>query len=159
MRAGVALGLVALSPRLARAGEPTVIDTATFFPEGPVVVEGKSCGAQYAGNVVTVRDGSTSTDIWKAEGCGPSAVVPTGDDFAIACHDSGRVGVIGRDGSTPTSHDKDADGQPRSVPTTAGPTARAGPISRSRAPEARAGGWCGRGIRHRTAPGVAWPMT
>ena len=95
----------------AMADEVTVIDAKAFFPEGPVVQEGKLYYAQYSGNVASVWDGKTKVDFWKEDGCGPSALVPMGETFGVTCYDSGKLKVIARDGKTVASYDKDASGQ------------------------------------------------
>ncbi|MBL9051447.1 MAG: SMP-30/gluconolactonase/LRE family protein [Tabrizicola sp.] len=110
----------------ALAGDVTVLDPAAFFPEGPVVVEGKLFYAQYSGNVVSVWDGAVKTDIWKAEGCGPSAVVPVGENFGITCYDNGKLEVIGRDGGSVASYDKDAAGGALLGPNDGTPDGRGG---------------------------------
>lgn len=104
-----ALVLVAFSSP-AQAGDAQIINPRALFPEGPVMSEGKLLYAQYAGHVVTQWDGKTNTDIWKQEGCGPSAVVPMGKDFGITCYDSGQLVVISADGKTLKTYDKDAAG-------------------------------------------------
>jgi sugar lactone lactonase YvrE len=53
-------------------------------------------------------------------------VVPVGDGFAITCYDSGRIEVIGRDGSTLASHDKDAGGQALVGPNDGAPDGKGG---------------------------------
>ena len=71
----------------AEAADPTVINPKALFPEGPVMSGGKLFYAEYAGQTVDVWDGATNTQIWKQDGCGPSAVVPLGADFGITCYD------------------------------------------------------------------------
>lgn len=110
----------------ATASDVTVLDPAAFFPEGPVVLDGKLYYAQYSGNVVSVWDGAAKSDIWTAEGCGPSAVVPLGENFAITCYDNGRLEVIGRDGASVASHDKDATGAALVGPNDGTPDGRGG---------------------------------
>lgn len=108
------------------ADEATVINPTAFFPEGPVVQDGKLYYAQYSGNVATMWDGDTNTDFWKEDGCGPSAVVPVGDNFGITCYDSGKLVVIGRDGQTIASYDVDAAGQPLLGPNDGVPDGKGG---------------------------------
>ena len=94
------------------ADSVSVINATAFFPEGPVMIDGKLYYAQYSGNVATVWDGTSNIDFWKEDGCGPSAVVPVGGNFAITCYDSGKLEIISRDGKAVASHDKDAGGAP-----------------------------------------------
>lgn len=126
MRSCLVPVLFALSATLAQADEATVINPTTFFPEGPVMLDGKLYYAQYAGNVATVWDGATNTDFWKKEGCGPSAVVPVGETFAITCYDSGTIEVITRDGATVASFDKDAAGVALQGPNDGTPDGKGG---------------------------------
>lgn len=95
---------------LALAEETEVLNPRALFPEGPLMSDGKLYYAQYAGHVVTVWDGKSNTDLWKQEGCGPSAVVPLGGDLAITCYDSAQLVVISRDGKTLKTYDKDDAG-------------------------------------------------
>lgn len=91
--------ILALVPFAALA-EPAVIDPAAFFPEGPVMVDGKLIYAEYAGNDVKIWDGSAISVLWKQDGCGPSAVVPLGDGYGVTCYDSGQIVAISADGKT-----------------------------------------------------------
>jgi gluconolactonase len=104
-----AAALIALSAP-ALATEVQVINPRALFPEGPVMAEGKLLYTQYAGHVVTQWDGKTNSDVWKQEGCGPSAVVPMGGNFGITCYDSGQLVVISPKGKTLKTYDKDAAG-------------------------------------------------
>ncbi|MFN0114369.1 MAG: SMP-30/gluconolactonase/LRE family protein [Paracoccaceae bacterium] len=113
-------------PAAAFAEDAAVINDTAFFPEGPVVIDGKLYYAQYAGNVATVWDGSANTDFWKKDGCGPSAVVPMGDSFGITCYDSNTLDVITRDGQPVASYDKDAAGQPLIGPNDGAPDGKGG---------------------------------
>lgn len=113
--AGLALTGLALTglglATSALADDVTVVNPTAFFPEGPVMLDGKLYYAQYSGNVASVWDGKTNVDFWKQDGCGPSAVVPLGENFGITCYDSGKLEVIGKDGKTVATYDKDASGQ------------------------------------------------
>ena len=62
------LAALLLTTSSALADGVTVVDPAAFFPEGPVVQEGKLYYAQYSGNVASVWDGTTKTDFWKEDG-------------------------------------------------------------------------------------------
>ena len=110
----------------ALADDVTVIDPTAFFPEGPVMQEGKLYYAQYSGNVASVWDGTTKTDFWKEDGCGPSAVVPMGANFGITCYDNGTLKVISPTGETVASYDKDASGQALQGPNDGVPDGKGG---------------------------------
>ena len=94
----------------AQAEDIQVINTRALFPEGPVMAAGKLLYAEYAGNVVTAWDGKANTQVWKQDGCGPSAVVPVGENFGITCYNSGQLVLISSDGKTEKSYDQDASG-------------------------------------------------
>jgi gluconolactonase len=104
-----AAALMALTTA-AWADGPQVINPRALFPEGPVVAHGKLLYAEYAGHVVTAWGGAANSVLWKQDGCGPSAVVPMGNDFGITCYDSGQLVVISADGKTIASHDRDDAG-------------------------------------------------
>ena len=126
MRTSVALiGFLGLAQG-ALAQDVTVIDPKAFFPEGPVMLEGTLYYAQYSGNVVSAWDGTTKTDIWTGEGCGPSAVVPVGENFGITCYDNGKLEVISRDGKPVASLDKDVSGQALQGPNDGTPDGKGG---------------------------------
>jgi gluconolactonase len=120
-----ALALVGLSTA-ALADGPQVLNPKALFPEGPVMAGGKLLYAEYAGHVVTVWDGKANTQLWKQDGCGPSAVVPMGKDFGITCYDSGQLVVISADGKTIASHDKDSAGNALQGPNDGTPDGKGG---------------------------------
>lgn len=90
--------------------DPQVINPRALFPEGPVMSAGKLLYAEYAGNVVTVWDGKTNAQMWKQDGCGPSAIVPMGENFGITCYDAGQLVIISKDGRTLKSYSNDDAG-------------------------------------------------
>ena len=104
-----AVAMFALSAA-AQAQDALVISPRALFPEGPVMSAGKLLYAEYAGHVVTAWDGKAASQLWKQDGCGPSAIVPLGNDFGITCYDSGQIVVISPDGKTLKTYDKDASG-------------------------------------------------
>jgi len=113
-------------PMMAQADDVTVVDAKALFPEGPVMLAGKLYYAQYSGNVASVWDGTTKTDFWKEDGCGPSAVVPMGDNFGITCYDNGKLEVITKDGQPVATYDKDASGQALQGPNDGVPDGKGG---------------------------------
>jgi len=121
MRFGLALLLLALLGRLAlpllallrlraRATDPTVLDADAGFPEGPVVKDGTLYYAQYGAHKVSQWDGTSSKVLWSKDGCGPSAVIPMGEGFAIACYDSSEMVRISAAGETIEAIAKDSAG-------------------------------------------------
>ena len=55
-------------------------------------------------------DGTANTKLWEQAGCGPSAVLPLGDDLAVTCYDSGTIARVSKDGKTIANYDKAEDG-------------------------------------------------
>ncbi len=110
----------------AQADDAQVINPKALFPEGPVMAAGKLLYVEYAGQVVTVWDGKTNTQLWKQDGCGPSAIVPLGGNFGITCYDSGQLVVISADGKTLKSYDRDAAGAALQGPNDGAPDGKGG---------------------------------
>src|SRR5262245_38816373 len=79
-------------------------------PEGPVLPEGRLYYVEYGGHTVKTWDGLTITELWKSDGCGPSAVAPFGDGFLVACYDAGTMVRISAGGKTVQTIDKDDSG-------------------------------------------------
>ncbi len=97
----------------AAAGEVKVINPEAAFPEGPVWHDGTLYYVEYGGHRVVTWDGNKNAPLWKQDGCGPAAVVPTADgDFLVTCYDAGTLVRISADGKTLATYDKDADGNP-----------------------------------------------
>ena len=111
----VLAGLMAAAPSFAEGIR--VINDRAAFPEGPAVIDGKLHYVEYGGNTVLVWDGTANTVLWKAEGCGPSAVLPLGDgDLVVTCYDNGTIARVSRDGKTVATYDKDSAGLPLQGP-------------------------------------------
>jgi sugar lactone lactonase YvrE len=110
----------------ATAGEPTVITRDAAFPEGPTVSGGKLLYAEYGAHKVSQWDGSTVTQFWSQDGCGPSAVVPMGDNFAITCYDNGQMVVVSAEGKTIASYGADDTGAPLVGPNDGTPDGKGG---------------------------------
>jgi gluconolactonase len=104
------LAMLAVSTAAHGQADPQVINPKALFPEGPVMSDGKLLYAEYAGQAVTVWDGKTNSQLWKQDGCGPSAIVPMGDNFGITCYDSAQLVVISKDGKTLKSYSQDDAG-------------------------------------------------
>jgi gluconolactonase len=109
LRLFFALSLIAFA-ETARADDITIINPRALFPEGPVMVGDTLYYVEYAGHTVMRWDGQQNTIVWKQEGCGPSAVVPMGENFAVTCYDSGKLAVISKDGKDVAAYDKDDKG-------------------------------------------------
>lgn len=119
--------LIAMAAAAVQAEDITVINPRALFPEGPVVTaDGMLYYVEYAGHTVMRWDGKENVQVWKQDGCGPSAVIPMGDNFAITCYDSGKLAVITRDGKDVASYDKDESGGPLVGPNDGAPDGEGG---------------------------------
>lgn len=125
---GVVLSALCLAASVAVAGaaEIAVINDKALFPEGPVMSQGKLLYVEYAGNTADSWDGKSNTQFWKQDGCGPSAIVPLGNDFGITCYDSGQLVVISAVGKTLKSYDADAAGNKLQGPNDGTPDGKGG---------------------------------
>ena len=110
MRALLVACLILIPTPFASAAEPKVLNPEASFPEGPLVRDGKLYYAEYGAHKISLWDGSTNQDFWSKEGCGPSAVIPLGEGFAVTCYDSGEMVQISSDGKTVSSSAKDNAG-------------------------------------------------
>ena len=108
------------------AADVIVINDKAFFPEGPVMVGGKLLYVEYGGNRATLWDGKTNVEFWHQDGCGPSAIIPFGDNFAVTCYDSGSMAVVSKQGKTLASYAKDDAGKPLVGPNDGTPDGKGG---------------------------------
>ncbi|MFC3645361.1 SMP-30/gluconolactonase/LRE family protein [Aquibium oceanicum] len=107
----VAVAAAIGSAQGAAAADVKVINEKAAFPEGPAFIDGKLHYVEYGGNTILVWDGQTNKELWKSEGCGPSAVLPLGDgDLIVTCYDNGTIARVSRGGETIASYDKDEAG-------------------------------------------------
>ena len=110
MRMLIAVVALAISATMAGAAGIKVINEKAAFPEGPAFIDGKLHYVEYGGNTVLVWDGKTNTKLWEQAGCGPSAVLPMGEDLVVTCYDNGTIARISKDGKTLAAYDKSAEG-------------------------------------------------
>lgn len=81
------------------SAEMTVIDEDAHFAEGPVVVDDVLYYVEYAGQTLMRWDGALA-EVWRRDGCGPSAALPFQEGFLIACYDSGEIVHVSMKGET-----------------------------------------------------------
>jgi gluconolactonase len=95
------------------AGEVEVVDSEASFPEGPLWHDGRLYYVEYGADTVMRWDGKASMQVWQQDGCGPSAVVETGDgNFLITCYDANTLVEITPAGDTVATLSEDREGQP-----------------------------------------------
>lgn len=103
--------LAAMAFALPAFAEITVIDDDAHFAEGPTVVDGTLYYVEYAAQTLMRWDGELS-EVWRRDGCGPSAAIPFQAGFLITCYDSGDVVQVSSTGETLSVISRDADGNP-----------------------------------------------
>jgi len=126
MRNLITAAVLMLSAGTCLAAGPVVINGEASFPEGPVMSDGKLLYVEYGAHKVDQWDGASTTVLWQQPGCGPSAIVPLGDGFAITCYDSGQMVQISKQGKTVASFDKDDAGRPLVGPNDGTPDGKGG---------------------------------
>jgi sugar lactone lactonase YvrE len=103
------MACLAALPCFAQSGI-RVLNADAYYPEGPVWYQDKLYYVEYGRNAVMVWDGKHNRVFSAVQGCGQSAVVPTGrGEFLTTCYDNGTIGRIAADGKSlaPYAHDKD----------------------------------------------------
>ena len=126
MRMLICAAALTLSAGTCFAADPVVINGDASFPEGPVMSDGTLLYVEYGAHKVDQWDGKSTTVLWQQDGCGPSAIVPLGDGFAITCYDSGQMVQISKQGKTVASFDKDDAGRPLVGPNDGTPDGKGG---------------------------------
>jgi sugar lactone lactonase YvrE len=111
----------------AAASEVEIINPEASFPEGPLWHEGQLYYVEYGADTVMMWDGKENTQVWRQDGCGPSAVVEAGEaDFLVTCYDANTLVKITPAGETLETLSEDQDGQPFVGPNDAVADAKGG---------------------------------
>lgn len=84
----------------AAADGVTTINAKSFYPEGPLTVDGRMFYVEYSGQTVMEWDGKENHQIWKHDGCGPAALAKVPDGLLVTCYDASTLVTIGLDGKT-----------------------------------------------------------
>lgn len=109
------LAVAALSAVMCTAGGGAGVEVLAEarFPEGPLWHRGLLYYVEYGGHTVMTWDGEAAVQLWRQEGCGPSAVVPTGrGELLVACYDANSVVRISPAGETLGAYTQSANGRP-----------------------------------------------
>jgi sugar lactone lactonase YvrE len=81
---------------------------------------------EYGGHRIRTWDGKETKLFWSQDGCGPSAIVELGGNYAVTCYDSGQMAVVSPEGKTVSLHDKDDAGGALVGPNDATPDGKGG---------------------------------
>ena len=106
----IVAGLLTCAASIALAADMRVINDKAAYPEGPVFIDDKLYYVEIAGNSIDVWDGRINSVFWRRDGCGPSAVLPLGQDLIVTCSVSNSIVRVAPDGKTVASWDKDQNG-------------------------------------------------
>lgn len=118
-KTAVALGFLAvfLSVEAFGASNPTVINPASAYPEGPVLVGDTVYYAEMGADRVVAWNGVENRIVWTGQGCGPTSVARGGEGtLLVLCHKRGSLVRISVDGSTLAVIDRDSNGERFSNP-------------------------------------------
>jgi gluconolactonase len=100
--------LLLLAACLTAAQAPdTAAEIAAAYPEGPLLVEQTVLFAEMHRDRVTAWDGDHSKTFYKSAGCGPTAIAPYADGYAVLCHRSNEIHLITRNGTLRSRLDRD----------------------------------------------------
>ncbi|MGD9062744.1 MAG: SMP-30/gluconolactonase/LRE family protein, partial [Desulfobacterales bacterium] len=106
------LALIIVFTSIAFAGDIKVINPKSGFPEGPLWHRDKLFYVEYGSQTVMTWDGKQNQELWRMDGCGPSAIValPAGD-FLVTCYDAGSIARISAEGKTTVEYKQDKEGR------------------------------------------------
>jgi gluconolactonase len=112
--------VVVLAAGGARAAEVQVINPKASFPEGPLWHDGRLYYVEYGADTLMMWDGKENTQVWRQEGCGPSAVIAASDgNFLVTCYDANTLVKITPAGLALQTLSGDEEGQPFAGPNDA----------------------------------------
>jgi sugar lactone lactonase YvrE len=112
--------------RESESGKLRIVNDDALFPEGPLVRAGILYYAEYGGHRISLWDRKANAVFWERLGSGPSAIAQLGENYFVACFDSGEVAVVSPAGMTLAIHDKDVHGKPLMGPNDATEDGRGG---------------------------------
>lgn len=95
----------------------TTINDDSFYPEGPLWLNGELFYTEYSEGRILTWDGESSREFWAQEGCGPSGLIETEDNtLLVTCYDSNTLAEVDRKGETVQTVEEDGAGEPFSGP-------------------------------------------
>lgn len=125
---------------LARASEAADRLSADY-PEGPLIVGETVLFADMREDAVVAWTGEERRKFYDSEGCGPTALAPYGDGYAVLCHRADEIHAVSREGHFIGRFRKDTDGRAFDNPNDASADtdggvyfSASGPFSRAKQP-------------------------
>ncbi|MBI1250115.1 MAG: hypothetical protein GC189_01420 [Alphaproteobacteria bacterium] len=76
-----------------------VIDARAAYPEGPLWQDGRLFVAEMGADRVSAYDNMEKSTFFEQRGCGPTALAPHGEGFAILCHIGQQIARVAADGA------------------------------------------------------------
>ena len=96
---------------------PEQIASGLGFPEGTVFVDGTLTFVDYqASSVLRQVDGAVAT-VWQQPGCGANGLLPVPEGLWVACYTGQSFVLVGSDGKTIRTIDRDIAGKPFDSPS------------------------------------------
>ena len=81
------------------------------YPEGPLIVGETVLFADMREDAVVAWTGEGRRTFYDSEGCGPTALAPYGDGYAVLCHRADEIHAVSREGHFIGRFRKDTDGR------------------------------------------------
>lgn len=103
---------LALAAGIGCVAEVAVLDAEALFPEGPHATETGVIYVEYADHALMRWEAGAAVEVWRADGCGPSAAMPFGAGWLVTCYDSGSLVEVGADGTVVAEWTSDDTGAP-----------------------------------------------
>lgn len=87
------------------------INADSFYPEGPLWLDGRLFYTEYSEDRIMTFDDGRNRELWKQGGCGPSGLVETPDGtLLVTCYDSDTLAEVSLEGETVGTIEKDSAG-------------------------------------------------
>lgn len=103
--------LLALHGSPAVCAQLTTVDGHAHYPEGPLWRDGKLFYVEYSAGNIKTWNGTRSELFWHRDGCGPSALIPRGENLLIACYDGNYLVELDAAGRQTDVYRTDSSGQ------------------------------------------------
>jgi gluconolactonase len=103
--------LLALIGAPALAAQLSTIAPEAHYPEGPLWHSGQLLYVEYSESNLKSWDGSRSSLLWHKDGCGPSGLIPHGNNLLVACYDGNYLVELEPSGRELRTLRQDSDGR------------------------------------------------
>jgi gluconolactonase len=122
----IAGGVLLLAAAAATAATLTTVDPQARYPEGPLWRDGQLLYVEYATGNIKQWDGERTGVYWHQDGCGPSALIPSGGRLLIACYDANSLVELDAAGKESRTIRADSAGKPFIGPNDLAPDGHGG---------------------------------